>query len=209
MRRPVPNIAKGLYTILDLVKLLRYYAVNRAMIPKMKLLALWWLPFFLVSCSSAVRIPVACSPEKAQALLKSSWEYSVEHCLQPGKHYPLPGGQYELVVEELENDEYTKALVFKGSTGVSVTLVKGERTFNYAVCRQSPQYIVVFDNFASQQNRALLYRITSGLPKLCCGEVENFGTRVVWSVVSWDAQGILLEGDAEDGSLLNQLFPLE
>lgn len=177
--------------------------------PKMKLLALWSLPFLLVSCSSVVRMPVVCSPEMAQVLVKSSWKYTEAHCLDPGRRYLLPGGQHQLVVEELGDDEYSKALVFKGGEGVSVPLVKGERSFSYAVCRQSPQYIVVFDNFASRENRALLYRITSGQPELCYGEVENFETRVGWSVASWNAQGILLKGDAENGLSLYQLLPLE
>lgn len=177
--------------------------------PRMKLLALWTLPFLLGNCSSVVRMPLVCSPETAQVLVKSSWEYTEAHCLDPGRRYLLPGGQHQLVVEELEDDECSKALVFNGVEGVCVPLVKGGRTFGYAVCRQTPQYIVVFDNFASRENRALLYRIAAGQPELCYGEVENLETRVGWSVASWNAQGILLKGDAENGLSLYQLFPLE
>ena len=181
------------------------------MMPKMKICAPWVLAVFLSGCACPV-VPVACSAGEAPGLVENSWECIEVPRMERGIEYPLPDGRHELLVLELADGEYSKCLACRDSSGELVSLVKGERTFGYAVCRHAPQYLLVFNNFASKQNLVLLYRLSSSRPVLCYAGAELDGCyecRVSWRVASWSRQGILLVGSREAASDVYWLLPLE
>ena len=181
------------------------------MIPKMKICALWVLVVLLSGCACS-KVIFECAPMEAWWLVERSWEYEEEACMELGKGYPLPDGRHELLVVEQADGEYSKCLACRNAAGELVPLVEGERTFGYAVCRQTPHYLLVFNNFASNQNQVLLYRISSSCPVLCYdgSELDSCSEcRVDWRVASWNRQGILLVGHREGASDEYWLLPLE
>ena len=181
------------------------------MMPKMKICALWVLVVLLSGCACS-KVIFECTPMEAWWLVERSWEYEEEAYMELGKGYPLPDGRHELLVVEQADGECSKCLACRNAAGELVLLVEGERTFGYAVCRQTPQYLLVFDNFASRKNRVLLYKLSSSRPVLCFDGTEFddfFGCRVAWSVASWNPQGILLHGNQEGASGVFWLLPWE
>ena len=179
------------------------------MMPKMKICTLWVLVVLLSGCACS-NVIFECTPMEAWWLVERSWEYEEEACMELGKVYPLPDGRHELLVVEQADGEYSRCLVGRNSAGELVPLVEGERTFGFAVSRQVPQYLLVFDNYASRQNRVLLYKLSSSRPVLCFDGTEFddcFGCRVAWSVASWNPQGILLYGNQEGASGVFLLLP--
>ena len=181
------------------------------MIFRASILAILMLSVLL--CGSACsKAPVVCCPMVARGLVEQSWGFTEVSCMEPGQEYTLPNGRQKVLVVAQADGEYSKCLACRDSAGKLMPLVAGERTFGYAVCRNAPQYLLVFDNFASKQNRVLLYKLSSSFPVLCYDGAEHdacFEWRVTWSVASWNQQGILLEGNREDSSSVYCLLPME
>jgi hypothetical protein len=183
----------------------------RIMMPKMKICAFWVLALLVSGCACSTA-PVVYSASEAHGLMEKSWEYTEVPCMEREKEYPLPGGRHTLMVAELADAEFSKCLACLDSSGKLVPLAEGERTFGYAVCRQIPQYLLVFDNYASRQNRVLLFKLSSSRLVLCYDGAEfdgSFECCVVWRVAAWNRQGILLEGYRDDASCVYRLLPLE
>lgn len=176
------------------------------MMPKMKIYAFWVLTVFLFGCTS-LSVPVVYRAGETE----KSWEYTEVLCMERGIEYPLPDGRHELQVVEQADSECSKCLACRDVAGRMIPLVEGERTFGYAVCRNTPQYLLVFDNFASKQNRVLLYMLLSSRPVLCYNaELDaHSDLRVIWRVASWSQEGILLVGVGEDASVVYRMLPLE
>lgn len=181
------------------------------MMPKMKICAFWVLALLVSGCACSTA-PVVYSASEAHGLMEKSWEYTEVPCMEREKEYPFPNGRHTLMVAELADAEFSKCLACLDSSGKLVPLAEGERTFGYAVCRQTLQYLLVFNNFASNQNQVLLYRISSSSPVLCYdgSELDSCSEcRVDWRVASWNRHGILLVGHREGASDEYWLLPLE
>ena len=164
-------------------------------------------------CGSACsKAPAVCSPMVPRGLVEQSWEFTEVPCMELGQEYSLSNGWQKVLVVAQADGEYSKCLACRDSAGNLMPLVEGERTFGYAVCRNTPQYLLVFDNFASKQNRVLLYKLSSSCPVLYYDGAEHdacLKCRVAWSVASWNQYGILLEGNREDSPSVYWLLPLE
>ncbi|MBQ5664274.1 MAG: hypothetical protein IIV41_00225 [Akkermansia sp.] len=168
-----------------------------------QLCSLCTLPALLVGCAQVDTLQHR--PEKA-------WEYTEVACMAPDKSYPFPCGKGELRVLDLPESEYSKCLTFSDASGNKVPLMEGERTFGYAACCHEPQYIVLFDNYASRQNRVHVYRIKDKQPVLYYDgtrEMENSIARNSWRVASWFESGILLEQQAESSAPCYHFLPVK
>lgn len=181
------------------------------MIFRISIFAILVLSVYLCGCVCS-KVPAVCSPMEARGLVEQSCEFTEVPCMEPGQEYSLPNGRQKVLVVAQADGEYSKCLACRDSAGNLIPLVEGERTFGYAVCRNTPQFLLVFDNIASKQNRVLLYKLSSSCPVLYYDGAEHdacFECRVAWRVASWNQQGILLEGNREGTSSVYCLLPLE
>lgn len=162
--------------------------------------------YFILAGLTAMLLP-ACHSQRRHAVgirLESTYtapaEPSLPHTNTPwmktGESYPLAEKCARLRVE-LPADGVDKRLMLHRSNSWPAVLDSSIRHFGYAWSPLAPEYLVLFNNYASKENSVRIYRLLPKTEELYCQLENATDERCTWSVKTWTRNSIILEGILE------------
>lgn len=113
--------------------------------------------------------------------------------MKTGESYPLAEACARLRVENSADGEEKHLMLHRGDSWPA-RLGTSIRHFGYAWSPLAPEYLIVFNNYASKENSARIYRLLPETEELYY-KIENAtDERCTWSVKTWTRSSIVLEG---------------
>ncbi len=116
--------------------------------------------------------------------------------METGKSYPLAVEGMRLRVEPSADSE-GKRLTLHSENSRPAQLDTSIRHFGYAWSPPAPEYLVVFNNYASRENSVRIYRFRPETEELYYKFENTTDARCAWSVKTWTPTRIILEGTQE------------
>ena len=116
--------------------------------------------------------------------------------MKTGESYPLAEACARLRVENSADGEEKHLMLHRGDSWPA-RLGTSIRHFGYAWSPLAPEYLVVFNNYASRENSVRIYRFRPETKELYYKFENTTDARCAWSVKTWTPTRIILEGTQE------------